>query len=485
MSDSFLESSALPEPALAARRGWLQLAPPLLVLLSTACGLAACFFYVFNHDVSYLLHAAGRLLRGETLYVDVMEINPPLIVWLNLPIAWLAQLTGVGGEQVFRLCVLALGLLSLAWSAQLLRGALSPGHWWSWLAAGSYVALLLPGYEFGQREHIVFLCILPYLAEAARRCGGQAQSRTVQAGVAALATLGLALKPHFLLVPMLVEAFAFRRERRLAVGCLVALALLLAYLAAAWLFAPHYLEMLRVLAIGYWGYTEGWMVFLDVPYFYVTCILVFLALLVRGFDSPLKTVLGLAALGFVLAALVQHKGFSYHWIAAVSLAWMLFGQAAAAAMSHRHAAVIPAIMLAVSLLALAGAVRHGGTVNPYPAQFGPVIRELGGGPVIIFSTCQMNFPLVTEPGIGTSTRIPTMSFVLAMQRSGQQNAIRWVHATFAEDFYRKPPRLLLLETDEQGRPIFDFINYFSADVPELLEYRVVHRLPRFQVLSRR
>ena len=39
-------------------------------------------------DTGWLLYAAARMLDGATLYVDLVEVNPPLIVWLNaIPVA--------------------------------------------------------------------------------------------------------------------------------------------------------------------------------------------------------------------------------------------------------------------------------------------------------------------------------------------------------------------------------------------------------------
>ncbi len=474
--------------ASAARRRLLQLSPVLLVLMSIACGLAAIFFYTFNHDASYLLYAAGRVLDGATLYVDIPEINPPLIVWLNVPVAWLAAQTGIPGAVAFRLAIIALGILSVAWSGMLLRRTLAYDQWWAWLAFGSFVALVLPGYDFGQREHIALLCTLPYLAEAARRCEGDASSRPIQAGVAALAIVGLALKPHFLLVPAIVEGYAMLRQRRLGPGVIVAVCMMLAYLAAAWLFAPAYLAMVRLLASGYWGYSKGWGSFLGVPQFYATAALVVLAFITRPKVHGVWFVLCCAIAGFALAAIVQQKGWTYHWIGALSLAWILFGISAVSAIARRSVAgvsltpiVVSGVVFLLSLQGLATALAEGRKINPYPVQLEPVIRELGGGPVILFSSFQASFPLVTQPGIGSSTRFPTMSIVSAMESGGHGEAIKWVHRCFAEDFYRQPPRLLLIETDERGSPPFDFIGYFSRDVPELKEYRLVRRIPHFQI----
>ncbi|WP_374580271.1 hypothetical protein [Pseudoduganella sp.] len=470
--------------------GWLRWAPALLVALAVACGAAACFLYTLNHDVAYLLYAAGRVLRGATLYVDVPEINPPLIVWLKLPLAWLALHTGWPDALVLRLAVLAAGMLAVAWSAHLLRAQLAGGFWWSWTAVGVFVALLLPGYEFGQREHLALLCGLPYLAEAALRCNRQPASRSTQVAAAVLATIGFALKPHFFAVPLLVEVYAAWRLRRLSMGCVAAVALLAAYLAAIWLFAPHYLDMVRLLATGYWGFSKGWGAFLTVPYFYATALLVLLASLARPRAGELPAVLRLAIAGFTLAAIVQQKGWSYHWIGALSLAWLLFGLAAASATAHRSVrgmpltpVIVAGVMALLSLFALFTARVEGRKINPHPDTLGPVIRELGGGPVIIFSSFQVSFPLVTEAGIGSSSRFPTMTIVQAMERGGNREAVAWIRRAFAQDYYRAPPRLLIQETGPDGRPVIDFVSYFNRDVPELQQYRLVRRTPRFMVLA--
>lgn len=482
-----LPSSGHPD---AAARHWLAWSPPALVLVTLACGLSACFFYTLNHDAAYMLYLGSRILHGEQLYVDLPEINPPLIVWLNLAPAWIAESAGLSATSVLRLAVLLLGLLAVAWSSKILQGALTRGAWWSWLSAAIFGALVMPGYDFGQREHFALLCILPYLSEAALRVNGSVTTRANQAAVAALATVGLALKPHFLLAPLLVEAYAFWRLRRLGLGCRVAAGLLVAYAAVVVWFAPAYFDMLRMLAGGYWKYSKGWLGFLDMAPFHATWLLVALALVARPRDSRLPQVLALAILGFALAAIVQQKGGVYHWVPALALAWLLFGQAAAAATAHRRLRgmaltplIVTAIVALLSLFSLSVAVKDGHKVNPYPDMLSPVIRELGGGPVIIFSAFRTSFPLVTEPGIGSSTRFPTMTIVQAMERGGNKEAVEWIHRSFAKDFYARPPRLLLVETDAQGRPLIDFVRYFSRDVPELQQYRLVRRLPEFQILA--
>ena len=63
---------------------------------------------VFNHDIAWLLHCSGQLLDGGRAYVDFVETNPPLIVWLGIPPVWAARLTGLPEILVYHLFVLAL-----------------------------------------------------------------------------------------------------------------------------------------------------------------------------------------------------------------------------------------------------------------------------------------------------------------------------------------------------------------------------------------
>lgn len=473
------------------RGSWLRALPALLLLFAVGCGAAASFIYPFNHDDSYLLYVAARVLGGARLYVDLPEVNPPLIIWLQLPLAWLAQHTGLAAPLVFRIVVLMLALLSVCWSGRLLRHFLPPGAWWCWLAGAVYAAFVLPEYDFGEREHIALLCILPYLAEAGRRASGQAAPPLAQLRVALFATAGLALKPHFLLAPLLVEAFIATRSRRLGPGCVAAAVLLPAYIAAIFWLTPDYFAMVRMFASAYWGSTQELWGFLRDPSLYMTLALAIPAMLARPRFGHLATVLALACAAFGIAAIVQNKGWLYHWIPALSLAWLLFGLAVANATATRRLGGLPfcavAMGIVVASLALYGlstAKQQGYRSNPSPAELGPVIRELGGGPVIISSAAfRTSFPLVTEAGIGTSTRFPAMNIVKAMALGGNPEAVRWVRKSFAEDFYRNPPRLLIILTDEQGRPWFDLVGYFSPQVPELQDYRQVRRLPNFIFLA--
>src|SRR5271156_2473338 len=42
-------------------------------------------------DKGWLLFAAGEWVSGKKLYVDIFEVNPPLILWIYAAPAWISQ----------------------------------------------------------------------------------------------------------------------------------------------------------------------------------------------------------------------------------------------------------------------------------------------------------------------------------------------------------------------------------------------------------
>jgi len=459
--------------------------PRFLLALTVVVALCAVIAGTMNHNASYLLFVAGRVLNGARLYVDFPEINPPLIIWLNMPVAWLAQHAGLPDAYVFRFSVCALALASVAASGAILRNVLATPDFWAWHAMGVYVTIAAPGYSFGEREHIALLCVLPYLAEATRRMQGAPCSRGVQLAAALLAALGLGLKPHFLLAPMLIESsFMLKARRGPTAATIIAVAALAAYAGAVYWLSPNYFDMLRLLSTTYWNYADSWTGFVQVPEFMGAALLATIAWMVGSTAPALFRTVSLAALGFALAAIIQHKGWSYHWYPVLALCWLLFGLAVAKAVAYRQAAspvIITALAVIVSAWSLQQAIR--GRDNPNPALLAPAIRELGGGPVIVFSSFEASYPLVTMPGIGTSTRFPTMTILSATIHDRNARALRWIQQSFVSDFRRQPPRLLLVETGPDGVPVFDFVGYFTPFVPELASYRPVRQVGKFQVLQ--
>ena len=331
-----------------------------------------------NHDAAAVLGFAERWLAGEGLYTDLIDVNPPLIFILNALPAALAAHAPIGAVAALQLCLLALCAFSvlLAWCL-VPRDAGAPPIGTACLIAALPVLTLGAGYEFAQREHIMVVAALPYLLLAAQRAEGRATTGPALAiGVAVLAALGFALKPHFLAIPALVEALVLawrgpRRALRDPVPWTMA-GVWLVYLAAIALFFPAYtarvLPMIRAYYIDLSGFS-WWQILLTERL--GTAILVLLPLGALAFlpgarhrFGALPQVLALAALGAALSAVVQLKGWDYHAVPArlitgllaVVMAACWLDRALPAAQARRAAAPLAlAATLSLAVFQITGA----------------------------------------------------------------------------------------------------------------------------------
>ncbi len=296
----------------AVGQAWPSLLPALVFL-------PVLMLPPLNHDVAAVLSFAERWLAGEQLYVDLIDVNPPLVFVLNLLPAGLARVMGLGGVAALQLCLVALCLgvwgLALAVRDRAAEGRVEravldvlPGL----VAFGA-------GYDFGQRETLMAAMALPYFLAAARRMQGKVPRQAVLAAV--VAGVGFGLKPHFLAVPALVELAVLVARRRTLGAALrdpapwAMAAVWAVYLASLPVLFPDYLGAVVPLVLDYYLANGGQtpLSLLLIPRM-GTAVALLLPLVVVAFlwGGALARVLALAGLGALASALAQHKGWSYH-----------------------------------------------------------------------------------------------------------------------------------------------------------------------------
>lgn len=307
-----------------------------LVLVCVAAALALHLPMALNHDVAWILQGSQRILEGARFGRDIEDVNPPLAWWILLAPAALSQATGLSLGTSCKLFIAGLAVASLALCSAL-SGGRGGAERWALLPALAAVCLILPGYDYGQREHIMLILSMPYVVGAAIR----AEGRTVPPGLAitvgALAGAGLALKPHFVAIPALVELWLLCRSRR-PVLCFRPETLAIAgaavvYLVAVWLFAPDYLFVIVPDAlVGYGAYDQNWADILRATAIFIFPSLAALGLAIAAVEThhrpdgacwrpgsapPYMMAFTMAGVGALVAALVQRKGWDYHLLPAL------------------------------------------------------------------------------------------------------------------------------------------------------------------------
>jgi len=493
--------------------GPLALVPVLLFAVAVAMP-------PINHDVAAILSFSERWLAGETLYVDLIDVNPPMIFVLNLLPAALARWLGVSAVSALQGCLVLLVLGAWMLTLRVRDRAAEPPVTRTVLDVLPGLVGFGSGYDFGQRETMMALLAMPYLLSATRRADGMRPRAQVAA--AALAALGFALKPHFLVIPALVEFLVLarglgRRGRRAVFDRVpwVMAGLWAGYLASLPLLFPHYVGSVVPLVIDLYldnGGQTPWSLLLLPRMGTVVFLLVPLAVIAWRQGATLPRVLALAAMGALASALLQHKGWSYHIMPielfALSLGVVL-GAGALDRLAVRPAggAALLAWLFALYLVAEGEAPWNQITWTTSDAfVLSEVLRaEAGGERVLVLSPgIAPAFPALNYAQARMTLRTMNTWLLEGAYRTCPESGARYrepwemarpeffMFRTVAEDFARNPPAAVVVDSfsaiPECNGQAFDLIAYFSRH-PLFAEmwrhYAPAARQGRFQVFTRR
>ena len=504
--------------------------PTWLAVTVVVCFVAAAIYVwrmIPNPDIAWLLLAAERVSGGARYGSDVLEVNPPLIVWIYSVGVLLVRVLPVEPHQALALVTLA----AVAVSAAVTRGLLVriTRHWPVILAAAVAFLLFAAGTDFSQREHFAAALTIPWAALAAARIAGVAVPMRLVLSAALLGTLGFILKPYFLLAWLAIEAAVLRHTgvRNLArTETRVAVLIGLAYVAAALVLTPDYFDFMRRVQPVYGAYLQQRED--DARLLGAICLALAILALRRRNLAPLPLAFGMGALGFVAAGAVQLKWFGYHFLPAV-----VFFAAAAAAMRppaaapaeprlRRWLSTIPIaalhVMAAVVLLsflsrALSIAVQPLDPRNLAEPDFIAlrefIRQEAPGGTVLMLSTnIQSGFPVVPMAGAQWGSRLPSLwplfalyddrfwterrfDFRAAEERTGLE---KWFSDALHEDLVHFDPDIIFVLKYEPfnwgsgGALRFNYMSYLDAEDrfrSILARYEAVDDIGRYSVLVRR
>jgi hypothetical protein len=306
----------------------------VLALLAGAfagLGLLATALFALGTDQVWLLYAGGRVLHHAQIYgAEVMESNPPFILWLSALPAALSDALHRSPAFGFRVCILLLSAAILAWCLVLLRHTVTVRRGllgWAFAAAFfGFTFFLAHSNNIGQREHLLVLFMLPYLFGAALRFR-RVNIPAAEAFLIGLsAAVGICCKVHHLLIVVGIELMLAIHRRTLRsllrpefFGVLTGG---VAYIAAVQLFAPRYLhQVVPLLTQTYWafgGIPLHTMVLqkrsLMLLLLTFACAAVAWALRTRLATAALQAALAAAAVCSLAAYWVQGTGFNYQLI---------------------------------------------------------------------------------------------------------------------------------------------------------------------------
>ena len=253
-----LASGQTLSPARRPARPIVSAVSMVLLLAVLAAVLFVAMRSPLKDDIAWLLYVARRWMAGRELYVDVVEVNPPLIVWISAIPLEIARWLDVGPRFVAMPVFLTLVLACGWWASSLLRvrGGLFAEPLPVFAVIGSAL-LILPASDLGQREHLLVAAFLPYLVLFTRALDGKRASVAAWLAAGAIAGLGCALKPRYCAVFAALECLALMRGLRpWRVMPFAAAATLAVYAGSVAILCPAYLSRAVPMALALYGATD-------------------------------------------------------------------------------------------------------------------------------------------------------------------------------------------------------------------------------------
>lgn len=287
-----------------------------------------------NWDVSSLLFATKKWLAGGTYSKEFFTPNPPLILYLYTPVVFLSQLMSTHNVILFRVYIFFLASLSLYSCYRFTLNIFAKEDSqlaYLFLIALIFIILFLPFYEFGQRDHLFFIFMMPYVLMLICRLQNKVIRPRYAISIGIFAGLGFALKPQFMIPFILMEFyFVFYKKNWLAFirpETLAIVTIFFIYLFILFYFQKDYVyRMIPFLINNYYSSVSySWKDLVNCPITTFSCITIMFYLIQFRDKScfVIKNVLAIALIGSLASFFLQSTTWYYHTIPSFSLAFLL------------------------------------------------------------------------------------------------------------------------------------------------------------------
>jgi hypothetical protein len=454
-------------------------------------------------DVAWLVYLGEQVLHGERLYVDLVDVNPPLIILLSAVPAWLAEWLRLPALVNFYGLATVIVVLCAWIAASLLR--CYSAFFADRLRTTTFLVVVLAlsaGADFGQREHLFTVLVLPYLALLALQLRGGSVGPVQATLVGVLGGIGFALKPHFLLAFALLELGSVHRGLRVfrrETGA-VALVLLVYALTIAVFFPTYVTDIVPLAFIYYRAWSGPWeRVLLGARYLLALAVLncaLRMEVRQRAGRDPLGFVLSVFGLAAAVVYVVQWKGWMYHTLPcyvalALRAAYVLTMPAAATQRFWRWARLPVAMPLLVAGLGAIACESFGQANHEHSVvqELATLVRQDHVRSLLVLSpSVSPAFPVVNETSVPWTSHYDTVWALVSessLAKQGDRRARRLlIRRQMVQDFVTRKPDLVAINATHAG----EYLGILSAEpafVAAWHEYQKRAGIAGFQVFSRR
>ena len=463
------------------------------VLLGLLAQIAAYVWFQsfteLNHDTAWYLVATPKWLDGARLYVDIIEVNPPWNFYWTVPAVWLSKLTALDTQLNF---LIFIGLLSIAsficvWDSIKRIPGLTDIQKLVLVQMVLFAVLWFTTKQTGQREHILILCFLPYVFNVLAEAHDVSFTKKRRTSLALLALSGILLKPHFVMLPIVVSLFECVKARSfkpffklenwiIGVGCLL-------YVLFVWAVHPEYFNFMLPIALQVYGAYGGTadQVYQGMPIFIIAMLLFVVALgIFEKTHTKGQLFLAAAALGGAASYYLQFTGYRYHSYPFYVFAFLFYAYVLVTSEKRRTLFCFAVVGLVATLHFGPKPIRYDNYANKDILQEMEAVPK--GSTVLILSTNVFaSFPLVLTKKWVWASRFPTQWLlpgalanaekldcaVVPIKCQKNNDILDYARNANIEDIKKYNPEFIILDNRKKKSYIddesFDYIIFMSKE----------------------
>ena len=263
---------------------------PVALLLSAALQVLV----PAEADKGWLLHVAHMALEGKRLYREIIEVNPPLIIWFYEIPVWISMHMPVRDFEALGAIGVLTSLITCFVAMRIIRH--HPAFECNvnlQISCGKLLALIFIFFTtqiyFFDRDHIFFVLTFPYLLRLMPSLYEKKFSAGLKLLIGVMAAIGFCMKPHTIVIFAAIQLICAARLHSAAmlwkVENLIIGAGALLYFACIWHFAPEYVHIVMPMSwetyLSFGHKNSGW--------FYLPPVVVGLGLIFVDFRAWYKT----------------------------------------------------------------------------------------------------------------------------------------------------------------------------------------------------
>lgn len=299
-----------------------------LIFISAWCMQASLFL---NWDVSWIIHSSKRFLAGATYSQNFFDFDPPLILFLNVPVVFLMQFFPI--DIALRIYIYSLIAFSLWLTHFSLKKIFNtePRYITIVTITLACILLYLPLYDLGQRDHLMLILGMPYFFLVISRLYQHQSSVFYACMIGVCAMLGFDIKPFYLLAPLFIEIYFMLTTKSLWSWVrpeIMTMAFLTCiYVGLIFYLTPDFIHVIVpfALRLKYISYYYPWylVALVTIVIFCMFTFIFYLLIRPNTWFKRMNDVLALILLAFILTYNLQGTSWYYHLLAPYTISLLL------------------------------------------------------------------------------------------------------------------------------------------------------------------